>query len=99
MDVDIHRPGRFVWERWGRSYTTNFGPFRASVRKFGRQGVNLFWRVEDIFGAHWFDQKQHASADFAILEAERIVLREAAKIPAYVKAADQRRRKAKARPA
>ena len=73
---NLRQPGRFLWHRIGNSFVARFGKFQVSVSKRGRSGVNLVWRVRDVFWNSWLGQGDHESIDDAILEAEAIALLE-----------------------
>lgn len=71
------QPGRFIWRQCGRAFVTNFGHLSVSVRRKGRRGVDLRWRVDEVFGAKFLAEEWHEMLDDAILEAEALAIREA----------------------
>ena len=75
-EPEIRQPGRFVWRECGRAFITDFGKLHVSVRRRGRCGVDLQWRVAEVFGAQFLGSGWRDTLDDAILEAEALAIRE-----------------------
>ncbi len=97
---EICRPGKFVWEKSGNSYVATFGRLTCAVSRKGRRGVNLRWRVADIFGNHHMGGGWKEDLDEVILDAEKLLEEQVRALPISVRVQPEsvlRRRREQAR--
>ena len=94
-EPERRQPGRFVWRECGRAFVTDFGKLHVSVRRKGRRGVDLRWRVAEVFGAQFLGSGWHDTLDDAILEAESLAIREAGELERNIRAARSRKKEAR----
>lgn len=73
---DMKKREFLVWEKIGRSWVTRVGKLSVVIVERGKVGVDLRWRVADVFGQKHLGSGWHSTLPDATREARALATRE-----------------------